>query len=73
MQNSVVEYNGIKFNVEFEINGVHLPQTHEQPEEIPEIEITKITVEDSDIDLYEFLSWEQTADIEKLIGEKHEI
>lgn len=50
-----VEIEGVRLEVYYEFIGNYYPATHEQPEEKPELEIYKICVEDSEINIYQLL------------------
>jgi hypothetical protein len=55
MYSKEITYYGVKLNIEYKVEGGYYPATREQPEEHPDIVISKITAVDSDIDLQELL------------------
>ena len=63
-----INYKGVDLWVKFNVIGVYFPATQYEPAEEPEIEITGILVEDTDIS--DLLSDEQIDEIYKLLEEK---
>lgn len=64
-----ITYQGVPLTVDFKFEGKFYPATNEDPAEYPELEILKITVDDSEIDIQEMLHWKQLEEIESLINE----
>lgn len=55
MNTQEIDYLGVRLSIEFKVDGKHYPATQYEPEEFPDIIIEKITVVDSDIDIYDLL------------------
>jgi hypothetical protein len=62
-----INYQGIPLVVDYKYEGKYFAATHEDLAEYPELDILKITVEDSEIDIQEMLHWKQIEEIESLI------
>lgn len=56
--------------VDYRLYGTYRAATYLEPEEVPEIIITKITAEDSEIDLQNILDWQDIEKIIEIIEEK---
>lgn len=56
--------------VDYGLQGIYRASTYDSPAEYPEIIITKITVEDSEIDLQNILDWQDKEKIIEMIEEK---
>jgi len=41
---TTIKHNNIEFKVEYRVEGRHIPATHYQPEEHPEIELISVMV-----------------------------
>jgi hypothetical protein len=67
MYSKEITYYGVKLNIEYKVEGGYYPATREQPEEHPDIVISKITAVDSDIDLQELLEAHEEGIYETLI------
>lgn len=63
-----INYQGIPLVVNYKYYGKYYPSTHDTPTEYPEIEILKIAVEDSRIDIQEVLTEYQIDEIIELIN-----
>jgi hypothetical protein len=62
-----INYHGVELTVEYVYDGKYYPATREQPEEYPEMEILKITVDDGKTDIKDMLHWKAMEEIESLI------
>lgn len=59
-ENQTIELNGVKLTVDYYLEGRYYPATQYEPEERPDVIITKITAYDSFIDLQPLLeTWEE--------------
>lgn len=63
MESTEIKYNEIPLIVYFTVSGRYYPTTYDQPEEHPELEIQKITVSDSDINIYDLFREEDLIEI----------
>jgi len=55
MYSKEITLYGVKLSVEYNIEGKYYPATRDEPEEQPDVVITKITAYDSDVDLQDLL------------------
>lgn len=63
MEYKEIKYNDIPITVYFKVSGRYYPATYDQPEEHPELEIQKITVSDSDVNIYDLFREENLIEI----------
>lgn len=65
-----ITYLNTPLIVDYGLQGVYRAATYDSPEEVPEVVITKITAEDSEIDLQNLLDWRDIEEIIEMIEEK---
>lgn len=71
MEYKEIKYNDIPLTVYFTVSGRYYPATYDQPEEHPELEIQKVTVSDSEIDIYDLFREEDLETINDLLYESN--
>jgi hypothetical protein len=62
-----INYHGVELTVEYVYDVKYYPATREQPEEYPEMEILKITVDYGKTDIKDMLHWKAMEEIQSLI------